>query len=281
MNRRPLNRVTEEDVRRYEEDGVVCLRNMVDRDWVERMYDASMRWMDSDVGRVARNPDGTGRFKINTFMCRSDEDFRAFRDESPVAEIGAALMRVDEVRFWYDQLFVKAAKTSAITHWHHDLPYWPFRGSHLVSLWVAFTPVTRATSGVEYIAGSHKWNKFYRAVTPDEDPAFTDHTLEACPNFDDAAHRNDPKLRYLSWDLEPGDIVCHHPLTVHGAGGNESTTKPRVGLSIRFMGEDVTWAPRDNVIKLAVPPKVAAGDFPADDEVFPVTWRKDRVPATA
>ncbi len=280
MNRRPLNRVTEEDVRRYEEDGVVCLRNMVDRDWVERMYDASMRWMDSDVGRVARNPDGTGRFKINTFMCRSDEDFRAFRDELPVAEIGAALMRVDQVRFWYDQLFVKAAKTSAITHWHHDLPYWPFTGSHLVSLWVAFTPATKATSGVEYIAGSHKWNKFYRAVTPDEDPAFTDQTLEPCPNFDDAAHRDDPELRYLSWDLEPGDIVCHHPLTVHGAGGNQSTTKPRVGLSIRFMGEDVAWAPRDNVLKLAVPPKLEPGDFPADDEVFPITWRKDRAAVT-
>jgi len=281
VNRRPLNPVTEDDIRRYEEDGVVCLRNMVDRDWVERMYAASMRWMASDVGRIARNPDGTGRFKINTFMCRSDEDFRAFRDESPVAEIGAALMRVDQVRFWYDQLFVKAPNTSAITHWHHDLPYWPFRGSHLVSLWVAFTPVTKATSGVEYIAGSHRWNKFYRAVTPDEDPAYTDKSLEPCPDFSDARHRADPALRYLSWDLEPGDVVCHHPLTVHGAGGNQSTTRPRVGLSIRFLGEDVQWAPRDNVLKLAVPPKLEPGDYPADDDVFPITWRKDRAPAEA
>lgn len=281
MNRKPLNRVTEDDIRAYERDGVVCLRNMVDRDWVERMYEAAMRWMATDVGRIARNPDGSGRFKINTFMCRSDEDFRAFRDESPVAEIAASLMRVDEVRFWYDQLFVKAPRTSAITHWHHDLPYWPFRGSHIVSLWVAFTPASKATSGVEYVAGSHKWNKFFRAVTPDEDAAYTDKSLEPCPDFSLPEFRDDPTLRFLSWDLEPGDIVCHHPLTVHGAGGNESATQPRVGLSVRFLGEDVVWDPRDHVLKTPEPPKLKAGDYPADDAVFPVTWRRSAAAAPA
>ena len=59
-------------------------------------------------GRIERlqgsaKPGETGRFYSNVFMCALDPDFKAFRDESPVAELAAALMRVDRVRFWYDQ----------------------------------------------------------------------------------------------------------------------------------------------------------------------------------
>ena len=46
-------------------------------------------------------------------------------------------MRQTEVRFFYDQLFVKEPGTAAITHWHHDLPYWPFRGEHDLRPWLA------------------------------------------------------------------------------------------------------------------------------------------------
>ncbi len=283
MNCKPAHKVTEEDVRRYEEDGVVCLRGMFDADWVRRMHDASLHFMAEGKGRVreVRRPDETGRFYSNVFMCGSDPDFKAFRDESPAAEIAATLMRSDKVRFWYDQLFIKEPTTKAPTQWHHDLPFWPFRGTHLVSLWVAFTPVDKELSGVEYIAGSHKWGKFYQAVTPDQDPNFTDPALEECPNFDDARYRNDPKLRYLSWSLQPGDVVCHHPLTVHGAGGNKSATQRRIGLSIRFLGDDVQWDPREKVVKIPVQPKVKPGEHPSDDAVFPVIWEKGREPAMA
>jgi ectoine hydroxylase-related dioxygenase (phytanoyl-CoA dioxygenase family) len=283
MNREPARKLIEDDIRRYEEDGVVCLRGMFDPEWARRMHDASVRFMESGKGRmrVVNRPDETGRFYSNVFMCASDPDFMAFRNDSPAAEIAATLMRVDKVRFWYDQLFIKEPTTKAPTQWHHDLPYWPFRGTHLVSLWVAFTPVDKESSGVEYIAGSHKWGKFYQAVTPDEDPNFTDPTLEPCPNFDDARYRKDPKLRYLSWSLQPGDVVCHHPLTVHGAGGNKSATQRRIGLSIRFLGDDVQWDPREKVVKIPVPPRVEPGEYPGDDAVFPVIWQKGRAPAMA
>ena len=185
MNRNPLRPVTEADIRSYEEDGVVCLRGMFDREWTDRMREASIRFMESGIGRkrIVQKPGETARFYSNVFMCALDPNFMAFRNESPAAEMAAALMRTDSVRFWYDQIFIKEPGTSAPTQWHHDLPYWPFRGEHLVSLWVAFTPVTKASSGVEYIKGSHKWGKFYRPVTPDEDPAFANPDLEPCPNF--------------------------------------------------------------------------------------------------
>jgi ectoine hydroxylase-related dioxygenase (phytanoyl-CoA dioxygenase family) len=276
MNRSPLRPITEAEIRAYEADGVVCLRGLFDRDWVRRMHDASLRFMASGAGRkrVVQKPGETARFYSNVFMCAMDPDFKAFRDESPAAEIAATLMRVDAVRFWYDQLFIKEPGTSAPTQWHHDLPYWPFRGTHLASVWVAFTHARRETSGVEYLLGSHKWGKFYRPVTPDEDPAFADPALEPCPDW--SKRRGEPDLRFQCWDLEPGDAVCHHPLTVHGAAGNASATERRIGLSIRFLGDDVAWDPRPYTVKIPVPPKVPNGAYPADDAVFPVIWRRPK-----
>lgn len=278
MNRTPGNAITEDDIRAYDEDGVVCLRGMFDHEWVERMGAASLRYMEGGAGdqrvREARIPGEDARFYINSFMSVYDREFLDFRNDSPAAEIAATLIGVDRVRFWYDQMFVKDPGTGAPTQWHHDLPFWPFLGEHLVSVWVALTPATTDTSGLEYIAGSHKWGKFYCPVTPDEDPAFTDTSQEQCPNFSEL--HDDPTLRFLSWDVEPGDCICHHPLSVHGAGGNKATDRNRMAISIRYLGEDVQWDRRPNVMTLPEWPDLPNGAYPSDDKLFPVVWERGR-----
>ncbi len=141
-----------------------------------------------------------------------------------------------------------------------------------MSVWVALTPATTDTSGLEYVAGSHKWGKFYCPVTPDEDSAFTDPNLEACPNFSE--RHDDPDLRFLSWDVEPGDCICHHPLTVHGAGGNKATDLNRMAISIRYLGEDVQWDNRPHVMTLPAWPDLPNGVYPDDDAFFPIVWER-------
>lgn len=279
MNRHPARPITQQEMQTFEEDGVVCLRGLFDPDWCKRMYDASISYMDSGQGRVrvVDRPDETGKFYSNVFMCGSDPDFLAFRNESPAAEIAATLMKSAEARFWYDQLFIKEPTTVAPTQWHHDLPFWPFTGNDVISIWLALTPVTKESSGLQYLKGSHKWDKFYRPATPDDDPAFANPDLEPCPNFSD--REDDPSLTFLSWDMEPGDCICHHPLTVHGAGPNKSQTQRRVGLSIRFFGDDARYDPKPYTVKLPADPACAAGEYPADDTLFPVIWRREQAAA--
>ena len=170
---------------------------------------------------------------MNVFMWRWDQDFRDFALNSPLAELGASLMEADRVSLFYDQAFVKEPGTREVTQWHQDLPFWPALGNDIISLWVALTPVTLEGSGVEYVAGSHKWGKFYQAQTPDKDRKFTNAALEPCPNFSEL--RDDPKYRFISWDCQPGDVICHHPLTIHGAGANPLTNR-RSAISVRYAG---------------------------------------------
>ena len=70
---------------------------------------------------------------------------------------------------------------------------------------------------------------FIRRKTPDKDGKFTDAALEPCPNFSEL--KGDPNYRFISWDCQPGDVICHHPLTIHGAGANPLTQPSRGDLS--------------------------------------------------
>jgi len=276
LHREPLNPIDEDQIAAYERDGVICLRGMFDANWCSLLHDAALEVMASGAGRV-REPklgEGAGRFYSNVYLSDLDERFRKLRDESPAAAIAAALMRADTVRFFYDQLFIKAPGTAAPTPWHNDLPFWPFQGNDLVSIWIADAGHSRETSGVQYVLGSHRWNKMFRAVTPDYDPRFLDESLELCPDY--GAGEGTPAMQTMSWDMQPGDVLCHHPLTVHGAAGNQSATQMRIGLSIRYLGRDVRWDPRPHTMSLRHAPGVAVGQFPADDVALPPVWTRER-----
>jgi ectoine hydroxylase-related dioxygenase (phytanoyl-CoA dioxygenase family) len=276
MNREPLSPVTDQDVADFRRDGVVCLRRMFDPEWIERMNRAVNRIMDAH-NPMARPREVTkalggksGRYHINSFVWLWDEDFRDWAMHSPMARIAARMMDAKEVRLFYDQVFVKEPQTAEMTDWHQDLPFWPLQGEDILSIWVALTPVSHENSAVEYIAGSHKWGKFYAAAIPDKDPRFKS-DLEPCPNF--SQEKGNPQYRFLSWELQPGDCVLHHPLTVHGAEGNFSPSRRRVGISTRYFGRDCRWDPRPATMKVTGDPVLPAGRRPEDDGVFPVAYR--------
>ncbi|MFZ0126889.1 MAG: phytanoyl-CoA dioxygenase family protein, partial [Xanthobacteraceae bacterium] len=198
MNKHPLRPVAKDDVARFREDGAICVRNVFDREWCERMNGAVERLLlnPGNRAREATKAGDPGRFHMNVFMWRWDPDFRDFALHSPLPELAASLMEQDRVSLFYDQAFIKEPGTREVTQWHQDLPYWPARGNDIVSLWVALTPVTVAGSGVEYVAGSHRWGKFYQAITPDKDAKFTNAALEPCPDFSEL--KDDPKYRFIS-----------------------------------------------------------------------------------
>lgn len=276
LSTRPARPISDQDVADYHNDGVVCLRGMFDADWCRVLHDAAIESMDSGQGRV-REPKlgaGQGRFHTSVYLSDRDERVRRLREASPAPGIAARLMGADQVRFFYDQLFIKAPGTAAPTPWHNDLPFWPFRGEDLVSLWIALTPVSRETSGLQYVAGSHRWNQMFRAVTPDYDPQFMDPAMEPCPDY--GSEPPAAPWRLVGWDMQAGDVLCHHPLTVHGAAGNQSTHITRVGLSIRYLGQDVRWDPRPHTMRLRRDPGVPPGAFPADDVALPIVWERDR-----
>ncbi len=266
--------VSPADIDAYQRDGVVCLRGVIGQNDVQAMHDAVLAFMERSEGAIKdmdRRAEGGGRFFTSLYMGKTDEHFRAFAEKSALGAVAGQLMRADRVRFFYDQLFVKTPGKSETTKWHHDLTFWPFEGGDIISMWVALTPSDAESSGLQYVAGSHTNGKRYRPETPDLDESFGDASLERCPDYNDPAIRS--SVRMLSWDMAPGDVVCHHPLVVHGASENFGD-QTRIGLSIRYFGNDVQWMPRSDLflLPIPIPPAVEPGEYPEDDRSFPVVY---------
>jgi len=292
MNYGLIHDITEEQIHNYETDGAVCIRGQFDQEWIDRMSVAGIKHIDNPSGRrgIVDNEGDPGRLITGTHMSRFNNDFMEFAVRSPAAQIAAKLMGLNEVRFFYDQLFIKDPGTLAPTAWHNDLSFWPFDGNHVASVWIACTPVTLETSGVIYVAGSHKWGKIYKPpetkyttiadnsglaqATPINNSKFEE--AELCPMF----HKefNNPEYRFLSWDMEAGDAIVHHPLAVHGSGKNSSNSLQRVALSLRYFGGDATW--RGPRTRFCVPGTeddsiFERGKMPINDKIFPVVWQKN------
>ena len=71
-------------------------------------------------------------------------------------------MRSDRVNLLYDQFFVKESDTPNTTRWLNDQPYWPIRGRQVLSFWFSPDPVTAETGALEFIRGSHRWDKWFQ-----------------------------------------------------------------------------------------------------------------------
>src|SRR3954469_10671747 len=106
------------DVARYREDGVVCLRNVISADWIERLREA----IDANIAnpgpmkRVNMSPGQPGASSLDFQLWQRHEDCRRFVFESPAAEIVARLMGSHEVVLYHDRLRVKEPGTPEGRH---------------------------------------------------------------------------------------------------------------------------------------------------------------------
>ena len=256
----------------FERDGVVMLPGHFGPAWVDRLRAAVDRTlaMPSPHGRDFNAGDGDGRFFGDMFLWRHDADFRALAFDSPAPGLAAALLCSRKLNLLYDQLFVKEPGAAMKTPWHHDQPYWPVQGTQVCSLWLALDAVTAESGAVEFIAGSHRWGKWYKPTPFRAEggaAAFVASDDERIPDID--AARGD--YRILCWDMQPGDCLVFHALTVHGAPGNASASRRRRGHAVRYTGDDATYAEWPGMFKFPYSPGLAPG-APLDCDLYPRVW---------
>ena len=247
----------------FDRDGALPLRAVIDNDFLARMQLASDR---------ARDYPGGFWYKI--YLWRRDPDFRDCCFNSPLPAIAAQLLESDKVNLLYDQLFVKPP-AGDVTPWHHDLPYWPVEGSAVLSIWLALSDVTDANGGLEFIRGSHHWPQRFHPFTTDENGTYHEthpdknDDYQEMPDFD--LERDDYEI--IKWDLNAGDAVVFHSLTLHHAGANSNTRHARKGYALRFTGEEVRYRTGPSMNEHVFNPELKTGDV-MDSEQYPVVFQQ-------
>jgi ectoine hydroxylase-related dioxygenase (phytanoyl-CoA dioxygenase family) len=259
-------------VDRFQRDGAVCIRSLFRPEEVALMcagIDENLRNL-SPRAKVASGADDPGRFVEDFCNWQENEHYRRFIFESGLAAAAGRLMRSSHARLYHDHMLTKEPGTRQPTPWHQDQPYYNVEGRRNVSFWIPADPVSREST-LEFVAGSHlgPW-LMPRSFMDAQAKWFPEGTLADLPNIEAARD----KFPILGWELQPGDAVCFHMLTLHAAPGVMGSNRRRV-FSVRFLGDDITHAPRRWRTSPEFPglsAELPAG-APMDHPLFPVLWR--------
>ena len=266
------------DIEAFDADGAVLLKGVIGREWLDRVAAA--------IERDIENPgpffhgydtEGRGRFHGNLRIWQTDPDFRAYCFESGLAGLAAQFLGASRVNLLYDQLFVKEPGTAQPTRWHNDQPCWPVRGWQVMSFWLALDPTTAENGRLEFVRGSHRWDRWFQ---PEAFGKTTVNTYDDNPDYEEMpdidAARGDYDI--VAWDMEPGDVIAFHALAVHGAGGNLRADVRRRGYTVRYTGDDARFDPRPGTAKALWAEDLRDGD-PMDGDLYPVVWRREAASA--
>ena len=230
--------ITQGHVDAFHRDGVVLIRGLFD-DFIDSIRAGIDQNLAQPGEYAAENlVDGEhGRFFDDYCNWSRIPAFEKVIRESPAAAVAAELMRSQRVQIFHDHVLVKEPGTSKSTPWHQDSPYYFVDGSQTVSFWAPMDPVSEAT--LRCVAGSHRWTK---PVLPTRWLANDDFY----PNSEAYLPVPDPDAEDMDireWTMQPGDAVAFSFRTLHGARGNESSTRRRA-FSLRFVGDHARYAER-------------------------------------
>jgi len=274
----PLRAVTEDEVRRFWRDGVVCLRAIMPAAWLDVAAEGVERYLGSDRAFSlsafgADGPPRTGRrprahFYGGTDHWRTDEACRRFACESPLPGIAGQLLRASRINLYEDSILVKEPGATDKTAFHQDLSYFHVEGDQVCTAWIPLDPVRRDTGALQFVQGSHMWRRLYRPNYFVTTEAMPDTEGEQAPDFH--ADRRDAEI--LCFDTEPGDITVHHALTLHGADGNHSASVRRRAVSVRYCGDDARYRLRRGAPRKPHHETVTPGAV-LDHPDCPVVWR--------
>lgn len=255
-----------EDLRTtFERDGVVLLRGLIGKAWRERLEGVIERDL-KEPGPYCHNlKSNTGRFHATSRLRETDSDMADYVLKSPLPLLASYFLRSTKVNLLYDQIFVKEPGTDAPSPWHQDLVVWPIRGRQVMSFWLALDPVSAQSGGLEWLAGSHNWGRQFQPITMGGRVYERNPDYEPMPEID--SERD--KYRILSWDMEPGDVLAFHALTVHGAKGNTTSNTRRRACTVRYAGDDIVYDVRPSTMTELANPALSDGS-PLDSALFPL-----------
>ncbi len=274
-----MRELSQQEINTYNKDGVIRIKNAVAPSWVERLLAVVEHQMahPSEWANDANPDNKENRLFTDRYQWRSNQEIKSYLFESGVAGLAGQAMQSNQARFYFDHLLVKEPGTITPTPWHQDVPYWPFKGTQICSVWLALTDVTVEQSAMEFVRGSHSDGQYYMPKV------FGDRENHPGSWAKQAAGEEVPDIEadrsafdIVGWDMKAGDAVLFSAWLLHWAPGNSSATKRRAALSTRWLGDDAIWFPHPGADPTVTQKDVSVnpGELARDDNVFPLVWER-------
>lgn len=261
--------VTPEIKEAYQQDGVVRVTNALSQDWINRLQQACTlaEIQPGPHAEYLQAPTDTAKYFTDLELSNRLEIYKDFSSQGPCAAIAGHVMQCTEIRFLYDQLFLKPEGVSTPTPWHQDGSYWSVEGSHICSIFCALDEVT-PEEGLWFVTNTRSWpfynRRHFSNGTPYQESASD---MPELPDIDALVVDTNDQHAFFQFHLNPGDVLVFNHRIVHGGPGNYGRA-----LSTRWVGEGTAWATQ----RVVPTNRVGDAGTPLDqDDAFPLAWQRE------
>jgi hypothetical protein len=209
----PKGVITDEDVRKYHEDGYLLVKSMLSPEEISLLGRAAREDRVLDQHSFGKADGEGGTVRLSLWNHPTDTVYGAVaRCESIVGS--AEKLLDDEVYHYHSKMIMKDARVGGAWAWHQDYGYWYQNGvlyPDLTSASIAVDPATRENGCLQVIKGSHRLGRIEHTLTGDQagaDQARVDEILK--------------RLELVYVEMDPGDVLFFHSNILHRSDQNRS-----------------------------------------------------------
>eukprot|EP00911_Craspedida_sp_UC1_P001361 UC1_evm2s1026 len=215
----------------FKRDGYVVVRNFLSVAEVNEIRQNVSRFV-SEV--VPEAPKGTAMYEdpsrpesikrlVNMFA--HDAYFAELAEDRRFAELASQLLG-EPARRENMQWFNKPAGLGTPTPPHQDGFYFMLEPNHALTMWLALDVADRENGCLFYLPGSNQ-----KGMRP--------HAKSDVVGFSQglASYTAEDVAAEVYVCAQPGDLLVHHCLTVHGAGPNVTAERHRAGLGLIYYAQ--------------------------------------------
>ncbi|QKJ32616.1 phytanoyl-CoA dioxygenase family protein [Mucilaginibacter mali] len=216
----------------FAEDGYVFIPGFLSADEVAAISQNFNRVIDEVVPNMPDNrvfyEDKSNPATLKQVMDIHAHDafFQQVLTDSKFKELAEFLLE-DKVIGKNLEYFNKPPMIGKPTPAHQDGYYFMLDPSVAVTMWMALEPADEENGCVKYVKGSHLKGMRPHGRTK---------TLGFSQGIVDFG-TDDDLQNEVAFPAKPGDLLVHHSLTIHRAGGNTTADRNRKALGLIYFGE--------------------------------------------
>ena len=215
----------------FERDGYVAVPGFAAGSQLDSIVANVQRFIKEVAPGLARDEvfyedkDDRSTLKQIQHMHKHDEFFDQLMSDSPFRRLAETLLK-DEVAPQNMQYFNKPPGVGQPTPPHQDGFYFKLQPCEAVTMWFGLDDVDEENGCVRYVPGSQKQGMR---------PHGSSGTLGFSQSISD--YGPDDQQQEVAMRAKPGDLMVHHALTVHLAGGNQSANRQRRSLGFIYYAQ--------------------------------------------
>jgi len=219
-------------IKQFNRDGYVKLKQVISSGALALLRQEMEATLRDDLGE---NPKLD--FRSGEMMWLTNNIFRQFVLSPRIAEIAAALMRVQRVRLYHDNSLAKEPGCGR-TPWHYDAEHFPIDSNNVCTAWIPLQPIPQNMGPLAFAVGmetcrlveSVESSRFDTSYDRTVGKIFAEHGVDV----DDGP-------------FGLGEISFHHSRSFHTAGPN-NTKSSRMVLATTYFEDGACVVPSPTMI---------------------------------